>query len=89
MSYESKEGSGALFRNDKGGVESRPDYRGDCKVNGTVYEISGWLKEGREGKPKWMSLSIKPKGERGAKAAPKSEERRVADAFADDDLPPF
>ena len=56
MAYEQKEGGGALFKNDKGGVESRPDYRGDCKVGGVTYKISAWIKEGAKGK--WMSLSI-------------------------------
>ena len=56
MAFEQKEGSGALFKNDKDGNESRPDYRGDCKVGGKVYRISAWIKEGKKGK--WMSLSL-------------------------------
>ena len=63
MAYEPKEGSGALFRNDKGGVETRPDYRGDAMVNGAHVEIAGWLKDGSKGK--FLSLSIKPKEQRG------------------------
>lgn len=59
MSYEHKDGSGALFKNDKQGVEKRPDYRGDCKIDGKVLEISAWIKDGAKGK--FMSLAFKPK----------------------------
>lgn len=59
MAYEHKDGSGAMFKNDKGGVETRPDYRGDLMLGGTLYEVAGWIKEG--GKGKFMSLSAKPK----------------------------
>ena len=46
-------------RNDKGGVETRPDYRGEVMLDGVLYEISAWIKDGKNGK--WMSLAIKPK----------------------------
>lgn len=62
MSYEPKDGSGALFRNDKGDNPSRPDYRGDIRIDGTDYELAAWIKEGKKGK--FMSLAAKPKGER-------------------------
>ena len=60
MAYELKDGQGSLFKNDKDGVETRPDYRGELKINGTIYRVSGWLKEGQKGK--WMSLSADEKG---------------------------
>ncbi len=59
MAYEHKEGGGALFKNDKGGVETRPDYKGDIKINGTLYELAAWIREGNKGK--FMSLSAKVK----------------------------
>ena len=64
MAYEQKDGSGALFRNDKRGNERAPDYRGDANVNGELVEIAAWIKEGKNGK--FMSLSFKPKGDRPA-----------------------
>ena len=67
MSYEPKDNSGALFRNDKAGVETRPDYRGDLMIDGSLYEVAGWLKEGAKGK--FLSLSVKPKDAKPAKAA--------------------
>lgn len=34
--------SGALFVNDKGGVDKRPDFRGDIIINGVEYKLSAW-----------------------------------------------
>lgn len=59
MAYEQKEGQGALFRNDKGDNPNRPDYKGEILIDGTLYEIAGWLKDGAKGK--FLSLSAKPK----------------------------
>lgn len=58
MSYDNTN-SGALFKNDKKGVESRPDYNGSINVDGTDYWLSAWIKEGKSGK--FMSLAVKPK----------------------------
>lgn len=86
MSYVQKEGQGSLFRNDKSGNESRPDYRGSITVNGVEYELAAWIKEGNKGK--FMSISAKPKQDR-----PQQESRRQppkpASGFddMDDDIP--
>ncbi len=58
MAFELKDGQGTLFRNDKDGNEKRPDYRGEANIAGTIYRVSGWIKEGKNGK--WMSLKIEP-----------------------------
>lgn len=58
MSYDNTN-SGVLFKNDKKGVESRPDYSGSINVGGADYWLSAWLKEGKKGK--FMSLAVKPK----------------------------
>ncbi len=76
MAYEQKDGSGALFKNDKGDNPKRPDYRGDCALNGVQYEIAAWIKDGRNGK--FMSLSIKPKEAR----EPKPEQDKPSGASA-------
>lgn len=71
MSYQPKEGSGALFKNDKGDNPARPDYRGDVMVGGVVYEISGWIKPlPKDASQKFMSLSAKPKQQRQETARP-------------------
>jgi hypothetical protein len=65
MSYQPKEGSGALFKNDKGDNPARPDYRGDVMVGGVVYELSAWIKPlPSDAEKKFMSLSAKPKQQR-------------------------
>lgn len=62
MSYSPKEGSGALFKNDKGDNPARPDYRGDVMIGGVVYELSAWLKPlPSDASKRFMSLSAKPK----------------------------
>jgi hypothetical protein len=59
MSWEPKEGSGSLFQTDKGN-ERAPKWRGDIMLNGTVYELAGWVKETKKG-DKFLSLSGKVK----------------------------
>lgn len=71
--YQPKDLSGSLFKNDKGDNPNRPDYRGDICINGQVYSLSAWIKEGRPGTKmegrKFMSLSAQPKQDTYAPAA--------------------
>lgn len=64
MAYDNTN-TGILTRNDKGGNEARPDYRGSINVDGVEYWLSAWIKEGRDGTKlagqKYMSLSVQPK----------------------------
>ena len=60
MAYKPKPGQGALFRNDKDGNESRPDYRGNLVVyrdmrEGETVDLAAWLREDRNGK-KYLSI---------------------------------
>ena len=76
MSYEIKDNSGSLFRNERKEPGSKqPDYSGTVKVNGAELQIAAWLKEAKSGK-KYMSLSFSP---------PYRKETKVA---GDDDAPP-
>lgn len=59
MAYEQKDNSGSLFRNDKQGVETRPDRTGSALIDGVEYWVSGWLKEGKSGQ--FLSLAFKRK----------------------------
>lgn len=62
MAYEPKDGSGALFKNDKGDNPARPDYRGDLMVGGVLYEISAWIKPlPSNSEKRFMSLSARVK----------------------------
>lgn len=73
MAYEHKEGSGALFRNNKEGNANRPDLRGDAMINGVLVEISAWGKV-RDNGEKWLSLSIKPKVARKPEQPPQRQQ---------------
>jgi len=70
---EQRDNSGVLFSNDKREKESHPNYKGNIMVDGKSYWISGWIKEGKNGK--FMGLAVSPKEEQAAqpaKAKPKS-----------------
>ena len=41
MTYDNTN-SGALIKNDKEGVEARPDYKGNINVNGIDYRMAGY-----------------------------------------------
>jgi len=85
MAYEPKEGSGALFKNDKGDNPARPDYRGDVMLGGVLYEISGWIKPlPSDASKRFMSLSGKPKQ---ARQEQRTRQQSRRDDY--DDAPPF
>lgn len=82
MAFETRELSGALFKNERQEHERQPGYTGNCKIDGVEYWISGWVKEGRSGK-KFFSLSFQPKD---AVREPLSN-TRTPDFTEDDDIP--
>lgn len=85
MAYTPKDGSGALFKNDKQGNEARPDYRGDLCINGVVYEVAGWIKPlPSDASKRFMSLSAKPKEQRQEqRQAPQRQAPRNDSGFDD------
>jgi len=48
-----------LFKNDKGGIESRADYRGKCEIGGVKYWIDAWINISKDHE-KFMSIRFKP-----------------------------
>jgi hypothetical protein len=60
MSYEQRDNSGSLFKNDRKEQPNHPDYTGTAKVQGREFYMSAWLKESKSGK-KFMSFAFKPK----------------------------
>jgi len=79
MGYE-HDMSGSLGRNRRKEKPNHPDMTGQITIEGKEYWLSGWTKEGKEGR--WLSLAVKPKEERQRqRAAPRQAEP------LDDDLP--
>jgi uncharacterized protein (DUF736 family) len=55
--FEQKDNSGALFKNDRKEKDTHPDYRGTCMVNGVEMAMSAWLRTSKNG-TKYMSFSF-------------------------------
>jgi len=81
MEYNN-ENRGALWKNDRRDDEKFPHYKGSLNVEGVDFWISAWLKEGKDG-TKFMSLSVKAKDQKEAKAPTKRSPRQDFD----DDAP--
>lgn len=57
---------GVLFNNTENKKSPKhPDYKGSLDVGGVDFEIAGWVQTSTKTGKKFMSLSIKPKQERG------------------------
>jgi hypothetical protein len=60
----------ALFKNDQGDNPKRPNYTGNLNVDGIEFRISGWIREGANGKFISGSVQLKEsKGEVRSKSA--------------------
>lgn len=85
--------TGSLKRNDKAGVETRPDYRGKITLlDGQEFWVSGWVNEDRDSGEKYLSLKLKPKEEQPQQtAAQSSHDTAKGNAYQpqieEDDLP--
>lgn len=53
---ETKQNTGAIFKNTNKKAETHPDYKGQINVDGKLKEIALWIKEGKNGK--FFSASI-------------------------------
>jgi hypothetical protein len=64
---QQRERSGILFKNDRKTKDSHPDYKGSATVGGEEFYLSGWLKQGRNGK--FLSLAFTSKADQREGAA--------------------
>lgn len=60
MAYEQRDFSGIMFVNDRKKPDSnQPDRKGTAMVDGKMYEVAGWVKQGTKGA--YMTLAFKVK----------------------------
>lgn len=81
MSYQEKDQSGTLFRNQRKEREAQPDWTGKAIINGTPVYVSGWDKDGR------ISLAFKNRQEGALEKKP--EPRQMGGNIGPDDEIPF
>ena len=81
MSYEIKENSGSLFKNDRKEKEGHPDYKGSANIAGLEYWVSAWVNKTKDGKS-YMSFKYQLKeGQQVAAQAPKYTEPQPLPEF--------
>lgn len=83
MAWETREMEGTLFKNDKEGVESRPDYTGTCMVNGQLLRMAAWVNRAKSGRT-YLAFKFQEDERPGSRAAPSAQVD-----LEDDDLIPF
>lgn len=81
---ETKNNTGAIFKNDKKTSQNHPDYKGKINVEGKDFDVALWLKESAKG-VKYFSVSI---SEPYVQTTPQVQpERTPTGDSVDDDLP--
>ena len=80
MDKGTRDNSGVLFRESDKKSPNHPDYKGSIRVEGKDFWISGWIKDGKNGK--FMGLAVNPKE---PMQAPTKASKSIADM--DDDVP--
>lgn len=70
MTEYSNTNKGTLGKARERKTDKHPEYTGKINVEGRDYWLSGWVREGKDGK--FFSLSVKPKDEQKAEQKPAS-----------------
>lgn len=60
MTYETKDGSGTCFKNQKKESATHADYNGEAKVGDKLYYLNVWVKKDKNGND-YFSMSFKLK----------------------------
>lgn len=83
---ETKNNSGAIFKNAKKTNEKQPDWKGNVNVNGKIMEISLWVKTSQKGTQCFSAAFQEPfKKENETKTY--SNETKYSPKIEDDGLP--
>lgn len=86
MAFEPKPNTGSLFKNDRKEEDTHSDYKGTALIGGVEYWLSAWIKPDKNGN-KFMSLSFKVKGPKGAKATASPTRTRTRTRDIDEEIP--
>ncbi len=80
--------TGSLKKNDKQGIETRPDYRGKITVlDGQEFWLSAWINTDNETGQKYMSLKLKAKEQEVTPHDAGKANGFAPQTDADDDIP--
>ncbi len=79
MAYEHKELSGSMFPNRyKQDGDNKPDFVGELKIQGKVWQMAGWKKR-RDNGEEWVSLKASEPRPPQQQQAPPAEETETND----------
>lgn len=81
MTYQQRDNTGTIFKNDRREKDTQPNARGTALIDGVEYEISAWTKQGQKGP--FQSLSFKRKEQQ--QPAPSARSKPVNSYGVDDD----
>jgi hypothetical protein len=85
MSYEQKDNSGSLWKNERKESDSHPNVTGSAVIDGVEYYVDGWtntVQNGAKAGQKYQSLKFKRKDAAKGAAPSRAPAKKV-----DDDIP--
>ena len=86
MSYEPKDMTGSLFRNDKREKDTHAHARGSAFIDGVHYWVDAWTNTTQAG-DKYQSLKFKRKDAQTSQLADTRQAPRAADVDLSDSVP--
>lgn len=89
MAFETKDNTGAAFKNTRKAADTHADYTGNARIDGHDYWCSVWINKDKNGAT-YFKLGFKLKDGTEARAeAPKTEAKQQSFARDLDDKVPF
>ncbi len=73
---DKRDNTGFLSRNKKCEHDRQPEFRGSCVVDGVEYWLSGWVKQGDDGKFFSLAFTRKEKPAASQQSYPRPSPRR-------------